>query len=517
MNPGTLLIRADAGIAIGTGHVMRCLALAQAWQDAGGKTLMAMAEATPAIEERLQRENVELAHLDANPGSAEDATGAASLARERHASWVAVDGYRFDSVYQNSLKSSGLRLLVIDDNSDDSADDDLHTERYSADLVLNQNAHATEHLYRGRAPQARLLLGPRYAMLRRAFGLWRDWRREIPPLGHRILVTMGGSDPDNFTSRAIEALRLVEGEGLDVVVVAGGSNPHLAALEAAVGKIRHPARLVTNVDNMPELMTWADMAISGAGTTCWEMCFMGLPALIVDLAQNQFPVARRLDELGVARHIGSSRDCPPDRIARELKGLLTATDVRRQMSDGGRALVDGKGASRVCAAMMEATKMESIVRVRRATESDSRLLWEWANEPGVRAASFSQRPIGWEEHRQWFQARLADAKCIILIGEDAGGRSVGQVRFDQPLDGEAEIDVSVAPDFRGAGYGSLLIDTAIREVFVSTGITKVNAFIRPENVSSIRAFEKAGFQRIGEKIVKGNPALHYCRQREQQR
>jgi UDP-2,4-diacetamido-2,4,6-trideoxy-beta-L-altropyranose hydrolase len=186
------------------------------------------------------------------------------------------------------------------------------------------------------------------------------------------------------------------------------------------------------------------------------------------------------------------------------------------MSVGGRELVDGKGASRVCAAMMEDAKVESVVRVRRATESDCRLLWEWANEPGVRASSFSQRPIGWEEHSHWFQGRLADEKCTMLIGEDARGRAIGQVRFDQQPGGEAEIDVSVAPDLRGSGYGSLLIDTALREVFASISITKVNAFIRPENLSSVRAFEKAGFQRIGEKLARENSALHYCRRREPQ-
>jgi RimJ/RimL family protein N-acetyltransferase len=100
---------------------------------------------------------------------------------------------------------------------------------------------------------------------------------------------------------------------------------------------------------------------------------------------------------------------------------------------------------------------------------------------------------------------------MILIGEDAAGRPLGQVRMHRQTSREAEIDVSVARDFRGAGYGSLLIDTAVREAFASAGITRVHAFIRPENGASARAFENAGFRRMGEEQVKGNLALHYCR------
>jgi UDP-2,4-diacetamido-2,4,6-trideoxy-beta-L-altropyranose hydrolase len=502
MNPGVLLIRADASAATGTGHVMRCLALAQAWHDAGGTSVAIVAEATAAIEERLRTEAIEVARVEAIPGSIDDARRTAALAQDRQAAWVVIDGYRFDSDYQASLKSRGLRVLLIDD--------DVHADRYSTDLVLNQNAHATENLYERRESYTRLLLGPRYAMLRREFDSWRSWPREISSIGRRVLITMGGSDPDNFTLRVLEALPLVAVESLEAVVVVGGSNPRAAILEESVAQLnqRHAVRLVKNVSNMPELMAWADVAVSAAGTTCWEMCLLGLPALVVDLAKNQIPVAQRLNELGVARHIGSSRDCSAAKIAKELSRLLESSETRRQMSRRGKELVDGQGASRVCEAMLNVG-----VQVRRATTSDCRLLWEWANEAGVRASAFSQQEIDWEEHSAWFTARLSDESCMILIGELADGRPIGQVRINRQPNQEADIDVSVARDFRGAGYGSLLLETALRETFVSTSITKVHAFIRPENLASARAFARAGFRRRGETQVQGNPALHYCRER----
>ena len=218
-----LLVRCEASVAIGTGHVMRCLALAQAWQDAGGRAAFAMAMATPAVEERLRRESIEVVRLNAEPGSADDAKETIALAREKQASWVVVDGYGFGADYQAALKGAGMKVLFIDDNG--------HAEHYPADLVLNQNAHANEALYRNRESSTRMLLGPRYALLRREFAARRGWKREIPAIARNVLVTMGGSDPDNFTREAVGGVRAVKDESLRIRVLAGGSNPHFASLE----------------------------------------------------------------------------------------------------------------------------------------------------------------------------------------------------------------------------------------------------------------------------------------------
>jgi len=151
----TLVIRADASIAIATGHVMRCLALAQAWQDTGGYVVFAMAESTPSIDARLQSEGMEFVRLQADPNSAKDATDTAALAHDRDAAWVVADGYRFDSEYQLNLKNSGLKLLFVDDMG--------QCTHYFADLVLNQNVHASERMYANRESSTRLLLGSAFA------------------------------------------------------------------------------------------------------------------------------------------------------------------------------------------------------------------------------------------------------------------------------------------------------------------------------------------------------------------
>src|SRR5208337_116367 len=114
MKRGNLVVRADATVTSGTGHVMRCLALAQAWQDAGGQAIFAMAEGTLAVAERLRNESFEVERPGVQVGSAADAEKTSQLALQRGATWVVVDGYKFNAEYHASLKSHGLKVLLID-------------------------------------------------------------------------------------------------------------------------------------------------------------------------------------------------------------------------------------------------------------------------------------------------------------------------------------------------------------------------------------------------------------------
>ena len=157
-------------------------------------------------------------------------------------------------------------------------------------------------------------------------------------------------------------------------------------------------RMLRNAANMPELMAWADAAVSRSGHDVFGKCRSWSAGSVGGSGGNQLPVAQRLDELGVAHHIGSSQDCSSAKVAAELTRLLASVETRRNdVAVADENLVDGRGASRVCDALLGRG-----LRMRRARESDCRLLWEWANEPGVRASAFSQRAIGWEDIRAGF-------------------------------------------------------------------------------------------------------------------
>jgi UDP-2,4-diacetamido-2,4,6-trideoxy-beta-L-altropyranose hydrolase len=349
-----LLFRTDASVTMGTGHVMRCIALAQAVQDAGGSAVFAMAATTAGVQARLAAESCDLLFLPCDGRSDEDAQQTISLARERAVDWIVVDGYQFTADYQQALKAAGSKIVFVDDYG--------HAAHYPADLVLNQNAYADEKLYAAREPYTRLLLGSDYCLLRREFISWRGWKRVIAPVGNKILVTMGGSDPENFTAVVIEGLRQLNNVATTVVV--GGSNPHFESLQRMVLQSGEQFRLMTSVANMADLMAWADLAVSGAGSTCWEMCLLQLPMMLIDLADNQKPIAHVLEASGAAVHLGtypesqvktqlgSAGVVTGKKIAERVSNLLASETERSALSARCGKLVDGRGAERVCSELL---------------------------------------------------------------------------------------------------------------------------------------------------------------------
>jgi len=257
---------------------------------------------------------------------------------------------------------------------------------------------------------------------------------------------------------------------------------------------------------MPEQIAHADVAIGGAGTTSWEMCFLGLPGLGVVLADNQQGVADELSKQGILVNLGRSSELAQSTVATELRRLAGSPSARREMSVRGRALVDGRGAERVVSALNRDS-----LSVRLLEEADCNLLWEWANDPVARASAFSSETIPWDDHVAWFQRKLKDPNCRILIALDALAAPTGQIRFERRGPSEADIDVTVDNRFRGLGYASRLIDRGAKWAFEEWGLIQVNAFVKPENIASAKAFERSGFKRIGAATVKGHVATHYVR------
>jgi len=495
----SLLIRADGNYQIGTGHMMRCLALAQAWQETGGEVHFAFGEGTTTLETRLREEKVALHDITAASGSAADAAQTVAIAERVGSARVAVDGYQFDAAYQQTIEQADLQLLFIDDYG--------HADYYFADIVLNQNVYAVEGLYENRSQLTRLLLGTRYALLRREFWPWRGWRREITRNARKILVTLGGGDPDNVALEVIRAIRTLDVKDVEVVVIVGNSNPHWQTLHQAAKVPRGRFRLERDVTDMPALMAWADVAISAGGSTCWELAFMGLPALVITLADNQKAVGPGMEARGAAINLGWHRDLPIPKLAASIAGLLADFDQRSDMSRNGQKLVDGFGAARVVQHIHAGG-----VHLRKVVEEDAQLIWEWANDPETRSASFSTRPIPWENHVAWFSQKLKDPGCLFYLVADSKSTPIGQIRFQVDGD-EAVVSVSLSPIARRRGYGHTIIWLGVQQVFDHTSVNSIYAYIKPGNQASMGAFSKAGFTRIGAREIQGILADHYVLER----
>ena len=493
-----LIIRADASTQIGTGHLMRCLALAQAWKDAGGQVTFITACQSDDLLQRLREEGFNI-HMLAHPYPAPgDWDYTKDILAANPNAWVVLDGYHFDEAYHQQVKQAEHRLLVIDDTT--------HLKHYYADIILNQNLHA-EKLHYSCEPYTRLLLGTRYVLLRREFLAWKGWKREVTRIARKVLVTIGGGDPKNQTLKVIKALQRIDIAGLEAIVVIGAINPHADALEAAIRQSRIPIRLIRNATNMPELMTWSDVAISTAGTTAWELAFMGTPAALCIQVDNQRKVAEELSLASTAVSLGRTHRIGIPELVENLGALLRDSKHRRSMVERIKVLVDGEGVNRV---MMHIKGEKLILRL--VGEEECRLLWEWANEPDVRAAAFSSEIIPWEEHIQWFTQKLNDPHCFHFIALDDQGTPIGQARIDVHGE-EAEIDASIDRQRRGCGFGSSLIETTVEKVFRITPVKVVHAYVKPQNKASIHAFRKAGFQDSGLGVMRGHRVPHLIKVR----
>jgi RimJ/RimL family protein N-acetyltransferase len=320
---------------------------------------------------------------------------------------------------------------------------------------------------------------------------------------------MGGSDPEKLTARVIEATSLAKLENFEVTVVVGGSSPHLESLQKTAARSGLKIEVHNNASNMAELMAAADVAVSAAGSTSWELCLMSLPALLLDVADNQSALAREMQRRGCAIHAGG-RTVTAEKLAAELKSMCSSEKLRRSLARNARELVDGNGSQRVVSVL----RGELVLQLRRARAEDRRLLWEWANDPEVRAASFSAGPIPWEAHVAWFEEKLGAAEertpagSRIFIAEDAEGAPVGQIRFDTRSDGGWEVDVSIAKPMRGRRLAGLLITLGMKLILKQDTKVRVHAFVRPANTASLKAFESAAFRRIGMDQLRGHEAVH---------
>lgn len=336
-----VLIRADAGGAIGTGHVMRMIALGQGLRERGATVSFVIARCPDALTARLRIDGFTVEHLvNCEPGGRDDARQTAAFAAACDAKWIILDGYAFGSDYQLECRKGGRFLLCMDDHQ--------YCDTWCVDALLNQNLHAPQlrEEYATGASGAALWLGADFALLRKEF--WRRSQRVLDRNDRflRILITMGGADPPNATTLIMEALALIRAVPMRVSVLAGADNSHRQNLEAFCSQ--HPDRfeILPATEQMAPLLEQVDCVITAGGSTCWEVLWAGKPAAVLVIAENQAPIAQSLQDQGLMLSLGRYEDASLDQLATQLQHWLNAPSA---LSTPRR--VDGKGARRVAAAL----------------------------------------------------------------------------------------------------------------------------------------------------------------------
>lgn len=334
-----IIFRADAYTEIGIGHVMRCLALANACRETGIATRF-----VGRIEDGILLARINQCGHEFTAMTAGLENGWLDCI-SREVGWVVLDGYGFSSQDHRNIRDAGTKLLVIDDMGS--------LDIYEADVILNQNFYADSADYR-LAHETRMLMGPRYALLRQEFiGRSPVVRSAV---ARRLLVTLGGSDPQGVGLLVTEALANIDDTRLEVLLIAGSSNPHLDRLKVGAELARsrgHTIDVLHYTDDMPGAMAWADFAVIAGGSTSLEVAYMGLPALVLTLADNQAPIAAAMQTSGVAESLGWYDTLSAGTLAVALKHLASDVPRRQAMTAQGQALVDGLGAKRVVQAISD--------------------------------------------------------------------------------------------------------------------------------------------------------------------
>lgn len=467
---GRLVIRADASLDIGVGHVMRMIALGQAWQEAGGSVLF-VGNFEPLVE-RLISEGFEIAMIES--GADVQALAAHVDSTDR----IVVDGYEFHTGFQKEVYRLGSVTVVLDDTND--------RGEYCADILLNQNADGGAYVYTLNEG-ATVLCGSQYALLRREFVQRPVTRVAAQGAARKILVTMGGGDSQNVTGRVLSALRGVVGASSHIKVVVGAVNPRLAELKEQAARLECVCDILHDTSDMAPLMEWAELAVGAAGSTCWELCYFGVPLVVSAVADNQQGVCNALRNSGGA--VAFDMAASTDDLAALLATVVSDADRRNEMAHAVMRQVDGRGAARVAGALITHG-----MRLRPAVHDDWETILRWRNHPVVRAQSFVDEKILPEPHRKWLAGRLADENCLFLLAEDVNGVAIGQVRFDV-AEGEGVVSVVVAPELNGMGIGTKLMSMGCALFRKRWPSLPVVALVKRGNPASLSMFKKVGFER----------------------
>lgn len=357
------VIRVDASFLIGSGHVMRCLTLADELRQQGSDVAFVCREHAGNLIALIEGKGYPVMHLQQLNGYVskpddlihaewlgvswqQDALETINALGNTQPQWLIVDHYALDHRWEKELRPYADKIMVIDDLAD---------RPHDCDLLLDQNLYLSmETRYENLVPgNCRKLLGPKYALLRPEFSAAR---KSLPQRdGHvrRILVFFGGVDPTNETEKALHALisifdQLVE---VEVDVVVGGRNTHKEQIQN-ICATHEGFHYHCQVDNMAELMAAADLAIGAGGSTTWERCSLALPSITMIIAYNQRETTAAVAAAGAALNLGWYENVNEEVLAAAVSSLLQNASALREMGrqalslfgdgsiEGGRALAE---------------------------------------------------------------------------------------------------------------------------------------------------------------------------------
>lgn len=364
------IFRVDASTQIGTGHVMRCLTLAESLKRAGGDCFFICRSLPGNLIELIKGVGYRVYSLKCDGDYNLDHSGGCQnlkheswlgadwitdhretkdILKDVQPDWLIIDHYSLDSRWEEGLRDCVKKIMVIDDLAD---------RRHDADLLLDQNLGRKADDYIKMLPaKCKVMVGPKYALLKLAFNQLREKSlvRKRQAIFKNILISMGGVDSGNVTTQLLLLLKKCQmPEDCNIKVVMGQYAPWLEHVRQISLEMPFATELVVNTPNMAKLMAESDFSIGAAGSTSWERCCLGLPSLVLPLAFNQLEVIKALESAGACIVFDLNKESMDDFKALEAK----IYQLKRSYLDfvnKSSELVDGLGCQRVVKKMIELT------------------------------------------------------------------------------------------------------------------------------------------------------------------
>jgi len=484
-----VLIRADASVNIGTGHVMRCLTLAEELKKSGSNIEFVSAKMPGNMIEYTQN----LGFPVYSPESGLDIEKDFLRYLEQvqgGVDWIIIDHYGYDETLERKCRPYTGKIMVIDD---------LANRRHDCDVLLDQNYSGNLQRYESLVPENCItLLGPKYALLRDEFKQIRKQLKPRQSIVKKILVFLGGSDSQNVTRKVLDALAELNSNQISVDVVIGSSNPEKESLQKAVGRLSK-ATLSVQVHDMALRMAEADLFIGAGGSTTWERMCLGLPSLVIVIADNQRKIAEDLAKDGLIINLGWYENVSVEHICQAVENLMKEPVKMERMSQENMALVDALGTERTVDQLISSMRQ---FHYRIAEMSDMRKIYDLSNDPDVRKVSINKNEIPWTDHVRWFQRKMQDKNVLFLVVYSNENPFIGQVRFE--IDAVlkiAIISISIDSASRGKGYGSAILTGACDFFKKRYGNIQIKAYVLPENIQSTKLFIKSGFSEQGQEEI----------------
>ncbi|EJC82695.1 pseudaminic acid biosynthesis-associated protein PseG [Rhizobium leguminosarum bv. trifolii WSM2297] len=500
-NSGVLVFRCDGSISIGSGHMMRCITLAETLRNFGyrshficreleGNLISVVAERgfevhrlllvpQPAID--LESTQEEAFHEQA------DALECREIMKAIQPERVIVDSYALGSGWAKNAVPMGCDVLVIDDLAD---------RPLLCDIVLNQNfgrqVEEYDHLL---SSGCKRLIGPLFALIRPEFAQARSRslsRRRGQSLQH-LLIAFGATDPDNCSGKVLAYLLeqrpfLVQ----RITIVLGAQAPHFADVLQRARTAPIPVDVLSGVADMAELLVGCDAAIGAAGTSVWERCVLGVPSLLLTFAENQRAGMIALDAAYAGIALGDAQAMDWQIKLRDALTRLSDPDVLNFYSERASTICEGVGAERVAHVIMSQRLI-----LRDATLDDAPAIWNWRRGGGAERYYRSPQRGDINAHIAWFRMALEDRKRHLLIFE-VDSVPVGHIRLDRSEDGQtAEVSICIDLAHRGTGLGARALGKAL-DFAQKQGIKALYAEIHHDNFGSLKVFRGLQFDTVEE-------------------